>query len=115
MLSNKEQEVAAENKKYSELIKLAVKHGQDASTLRLALKNSLNDIEAKYTQIEIDLAEKTAKEKRDIDIAEFNRKEALRREEIAAEEAFFDEYNAALLTQQQTEEQAVTDKYFETD
>jgi hypothetical protein len=33
MLSNKEQEVAAENKKYSELIKLAVKHGQDASTL----------------------------------------------------------------------------------
>jgi hypothetical protein len=112
MLSNKEQEVAAENKKYSELIKLAVKHGQDASTLRLALKNSLNDIEAKYRQIEIDLAEKTAKEKRDIDIAEFNRKEALRREEIAAEEAFFDEYNAALLTQQQTEEQAVTDKYF---
>lgn len=112
MLSNKEQEVAAENKKYSELINLAVKHGQDASTLRLALKNSLNDIEAKYTQIEIDLAEKTAKEKRDIDLAEFNRKEALRREEIAAEEAFFDEYNAALLTQQQTEEQAVTDKYF---
>jgi hypothetical protein len=112
MLSNKEQEVAAENKKYSELINLAVKHGQDAGTLRLALKNSLNDIEAKYTQIEIDLAEKTAKEKRDIDIAEFNRKEALRREEIAAEEAFFDEYNAALLTQQQTEEQAVTDKYF---
>ena len=112
LLSNKEQEVAAENKKYSELINLAVKHGQDASTLRLALKNSLNDIEAKYTQIEIDLAEKTAKEKRDIDIAEFNRKEALRREEIAVEEAFFDEYNAALLTQQQTEEQAVTDKYF---
>ena len=112
MLSNKEQEVAAENKKYSELINLAVKHGQDASTLRLALKNSLNDIEAKYTQIEIDLAEKTAKEKRDIDLAEFNRKEALRREEIAVEEAFFDEYNAALLTQQQTEEQAVTDKYF---
>jgi hypothetical protein len=112
LLSNKEQEISAENKKYSELIKLAVKHGQDASTLRLALKNSLNDIEAKYTQIEIDLAEKTAKEKRDIDLAEFNRKEALRREEIAAEEAFFDEYNAALLTQQQTEEQAVTDKYF---
>lgn len=112
MLSNKEQEISAENKKYSELINLAVKHGQDASTLRLALKNSLNDIEAKYTQIEIDLAEKTAKEKRDIDIAEFNRKEALRREEIAVEEAFFDEYNAALLTQQQTEEQAVTDKYF---
>lgn len=112
MLSNKEQEVAAENKKYSELINLAVKHGQDASTLKLALKNSLNDIEAKYTQIEIDLAEKTAKEKRDIDIAEFNRKEALRREEIATEEAFFDEYNAALLTQQQTEEQAVNDKYF---
>ena len=112
MLSNKEQELAAENKKYSELINLAVKHGQDASTLRLALKNSLNDIEAKYRQIEIDLAEKTAKEKRDIDIAEFNRKEALRREEIATEEAFFDEYNAALLTQQQTEEQAVTDKYF---
>ena len=112
MLSNKEQEISAENKKYSELIKLAVKHGQDASTLRLALKNSLNDIEAKYQQIDIDLAEKTAKEKRDIDLAEFNRKEALRREEIAAEEAFFDEYNAALLTQQQTEEQAVTDKYF---
>ena len=112
MLSSKEQEVAAENKKYSELINLAVKHGQDAGTLRLALKNSLNDIEAKYTQIEIDLAEKTAKEKRDIEIEAFNKKEALRREEIATEEAFFDEYNAALLTQQQTEEQAVTDKYF---
>jgi hypothetical protein len=112
MLSNKEQEIAAEQKKFNEVIALAVKNNQDTTTLRLALKNSLNDIEAKYQQIEIDLAEKTAKEKRDLDIAEFNRKEALRREEIATEEAFFDEYNAALLTAQQTEEQAVTDKYF---
>jgi hypothetical protein len=112
MLSNKEQEIAAEQKKFNEVIALAVKNNQDTTTLRLALKNSLNDIEAKYAQIEIDLADKTAKEKRDLDIAEFNRKEALRREEIATEEAFFDEYNAALLTAQQTEEQAVTDKYF---
>jgi hypothetical protein len=112
MLSNKEQEIAAEQKKFNEVIALAVKNNQDTTTLRLALKNSLNDIEAKYAQIEIDLADKTAKEKRDLDIAEFNRKEALRREEIAMEEAFFDEYNAALLTAQQTEEQAVTDKYF---
>ena len=112
MLSNKEQEIAAEQKKFNEVIALAVKNNQDTTTLRLALKNSLNDIEAKYAQIEIDLAEKTAKEKRDLEIETFNRKEALRREEIATEEAFFDEYNAALLTAQQTEEQAVTDKYF---
>jgi len=112
LLSNKEQEIAAEQKKFNEVIALAVKNNQDTTTLRLALKNSLNDIEAKYAQIEIDLADKTAKEKRDLDIAEFNRKEALRREEIATEEAFFDEYNAALLTAQQTEEQAVNDKYF---
>ena len=112
MLSDKEQEISAEQKKYNDLIALAVKHGRDTTTLKLALKNSLNDIEAKYGQIELDLADKIAKEKRDKDIAEFNRKEALRREEIAAEEAFYDEYNAALLTAQQTEEQAVTDKYF---
>jgi hypothetical protein len=112
MLSNKEQEIAAEQKKFNEVIALAVKNNQDTTTLRLALKNSLNDIEAKYAQIEIDLADKTAKEKRDIEIETFNKKEALRREEIATEEAFFDEYNAALLTAQQTEEQAVTDKYF---
>ena len=112
LLSNKEQEIAVETKKFNEGIALAVKNNQDTTTLRLALKNSLNDIEAKYTQIEIDLAEKTAKEKRDIDIAEANRKEALRRDDIATEEAFFDEYNAALLTQQQTEEKAVNDKYF---
>jgi len=112
MLSNKEQEIAAEQKKFNEVIALAVKNNQDTTTLRLALKNSLNDIEAKYAQIEIDLADKTAKEKRDLEIETFNRKEALRREEIATEEAFFDEYNAVLLTAQQTEEQAVTDKYF---
>jgi hypothetical protein len=112
MLSNKEQEIAAEQKKFNEVIALAVKNNQDTTTLRLALKNSLNDIEAKYAQIEIDLADKTAKEKRDLEIETFNKKEALRREEIATEEAFFDEYNAALLTAQQTEEQAVTDKYF---
>jgi hypothetical protein len=112
LLSNKEQEIATETKKFNEGIALAVKNNQDTTTLRLALKNSLNDIEAKYQQIEIDLADKTAKEKRDLEIETFNKKEALRREEIATEEAFFDEYNAALLTQQQTEEQAVTDKYF---
>lgn len=112
LLSNKEQEIATETKKFNEGIALAVKNNQDTTTLRLALKNSLNDIEAKYQQIEIDLAEKTAKEKRDIEIETFNKKEALRREEIATEEAFFDEYNAALLTQQQTEEQAVNSKYF---
>jgi hypothetical protein len=112
MLSNKEQEIAAEQKKFNEGIALAVKNNQDTTTLRLALKNSLNDIEAKYAQIEIDLADKTAKAKREKEIETFNKKEALRREEIATEEAFFDEYNAALLTAQQTEEQAVTDKYF---
>lgn len=112
LLSNKEQEIAVETKKFNDGIALAVKNNQDTTTLRLALKNSLNDIEAKYQQIDIDFTEATEKAKRDLAIETFNKKEALRRDDIATEEAFFDEYNAALLTQQQTEEQAVTDKYF---
>jgi hypothetical protein len=112
ILSDKEEEIFKEEEKYNALIGLAVKHGKDASTLRLALKNSINDIEAKYAQQEIDLAEKVNQAKREKDREEYNRKEALRREDIAAEEAFYVEYNAALLTQQQTEELAVTDKYY---
>jgi hypothetical protein len=113
--SLKNQEIISETKKYNELIKLAEKNGHDSTTLRNALRDSLNTIDNKYDDIQRANEEKRAKEQKELDLAEFNRKEALRREEIAAEEAFFDEYNAALLTQQQTEEQAVTDKYFQTD
>jgi len=112
IMSDKEQEILKEQDKYAELMKLATKHGYDTTNLRLALKNAINDIEVKYAQQELDLIDKTNKEKQAKDQEEFNRKEALRREEITAEEAFYDTYNAALLTQQQTEEQAVTDKYF---
>ena len=112
IMSDKEQEILKEQDKYAELFKLATKHGYDTTNLRLALKNAINDIEAKYAQQELDLIDKTNKEKQAKDQEEFNRKEALRREEIAAEEAFYDTYNAALLTQQQAEELAVTDKYF---
>ena len=112
MLSDKEQEILAEQDKYLELMKLGTKHGYDTTNLRLALKNAINDIEAKYAQQELDLIDKTNKEKQEKDREEYNRKEALRRQEIADEEAFYDTYNAALLTQQQTEELAVTDKYF---
>ena len=111
--SLKNQEIISETKKYNELIKLAEKNGHDSTTLRNALRDSLNTIDNKYDDIQRANEEKRAKEKRDIDIAESNRKEALRRDDIATEEAFFDEYNAALLTQQQTEEQAVNSKYFE--
>ena len=111
--SLKNQEIISETKKYNELIKLAEKNGHDSTTLRNALRDSLNTIDNKYDDIQRANEEKRAKEKRDIDIAEYNRKEALRRDDIATEEAFFDEYNAALLTQQQTEEQAVNSKYFE--
>jgi hypothetical protein len=110
--SLKNQEIIAETKKYNELIKLAEKNGYDTTTLRLALRDSLNNIDNKYDDIQRANEERRAKEQKDLEIAEKNRKEALRREEIATEEAFFDEYNAALLTAQQTEEQAVTDKYF---
>jgi len=110
--SLKNQEIIAETKKYNELIKLAEKNGYDTTTLRLALRDSLNNIDNKYDDIQRENEERRAKEQKEKDQAEFNRKEALRREEIAMEEAFFDEYNAALLTAQQTEEQAVTDKYF---
>ena len=110
--SLKNQEIISETKKYNELIKLAEKNGHDSTTLRNALRDSLNTIDNKYDDIQRANEEKRAKEQKELDLAEFNRKEALRREEIAVEEAFFDEYNAALLTQQQTEEQAVTDKYF---
>lgn len=110
--SLKDQEIIAETKKYNELIKLAEKNGYDTTTLRLAFRDSLNTIDNKYDDIQRANEERRAKEQKEKDQAEFNRKEALRREEIAMEEAFFDEYNAALLTAQQTEEQAVNDKYF---
>ena len=111
--SLKNQEIISETKKYNDLIKLAEKNGHDSTTLRNALRDSLNTIDNKYDDIQRANEEKRAKEKKEKDIAESNRKEALRRDDIATEEAFFDEYNAALLTQQQTEEQAVNSKYFE--
>ena len=110
--SLRNQEIISETKKYNELIKLAEKNGHDSTTLRNALRDSLNTIDNKYDDIQRANEEKRAKEKKEKDIAESNRKEALRRDDIATEEAFFDEYNAALLTQQQTEEQAVNSKYF---
>jgi hypothetical protein len=110
--SLKNQEIIAETKKYNELIKLAEKNGYDTTTLRLALRDSLNNIDNKYDDIQRANEERRAKEQKDLEIAEKNRKEAIRREDIAIEEAFFDEYNAALLSAQQTEEQAVNSKYF---
>jgi hypothetical protein len=110
--SLKNQEIITETKKYNELIKLAEKNGYDTTTLRLALRDSLNNIDNKYDDIQRANEERRAKEQKDLEIAEKNRKEAIRREDIAIEEAFFDEYNAALLSAQQTEEQAVNSKYF---
>ena len=55
IISDREREILAEQDKFNELIKLAEKHGYDTTNLRLALKNSINDIEAKYAQKEIDL------------------------------------------------------------
>jgi hypothetical protein len=81
--SLKNQEIISETKKYNELIKLAEKNGHDSTTLRNALRDSLNTIDNKYDDIQRANEEKRAKEQKELDLAEFNRKEALRREEIA--------------------------------
>ena len=111
-MAEQDKEIFEANEKYNELVKLAKKYGQDTTQLEEARRNALNDITAKYIQVELDLQEKVEADKKAKDKAEKDRLETLRREQIGIEEAFFDEYNAALLTQQQTEVQAVTDKYF---
>jgi len=111
-LSQKQVEINSETKKYNDLIKLAEKYGYDTTNLRLALKNALNDIEGKYGQQELDLNDKIEREKLEKYRETYNKKEALRRADIQQEESFFEEYSTALLTQQQAEERAVTDKYF---
>jgi uncharacterized coiled-coil protein SlyX len=111
-MTEQDKEIFEANKKYNELVKLAKKYGKDTTQLEEARRNALNDITAKYIQTELDFQEKVEADKKAKDKAEKDRLETLRREQIGIEEAFYDEYNAALLTQQQTEVQAVTDKYF---
>ena len=112
IMSDKEQEILKEQDKYAELMKLATKHGYDTTNLQLALRNAINDINLKYDQIAKDATDKRNQEEYDKELEKRNKMLALKAQEIADEEAFYDTYNAALLTQQQTEEQAVTDKYF---
>ena len=111
-MTEQDKEIFEANEKYNELVKLAKKYGKDTTQLEEARRNALNDITTKYIQAELDLQEKVEADKKAKDKAEKDRLETLRREQIGIEEAFYDEYNAALLTQQQTEVQVVTDKYF---
>jgi hypothetical protein len=111
-ISERDREIVAEQDKYAELFKLATKHGYDTTNLQLALRNAINDINLKYDQIDKDATDKRNQEQYDKELEKRNKMLALKAQEIADEEAFYDEYNAALLTQQQTEEQAVTDKYY---
>ena len=111
-MTEQDKEIFEANEKYNELVKQAKKYGKDTTQLEEARRNALNDITAKYIQTELDLQEKVEADKKAKDKAEKDRLETLRREQIGIEEAFYDEYNAALLTQQQTEVQVVTDKYF---
>jgi hypothetical protein len=111
-ISERDREIVAEQDKYAELFKLATKHGYDTTNLQLALRNAINDINLKYDQIDKDATDKRNQEEYDKELEKRNKMLALKAQEIADEEAFYDTYNAALLTQQQTEEQAVTDKYF---
>lgn len=111
-ISDRDKEIVAEQDKYAELFKLATKHGYDTTNLQLALRNAINDINLKYDQIDKEATDKRNQDEYDKELEKRNKMLALKAQEIADEEVFYDEYNAALLTQQQTEELAVTDKYF---
>lgn len=60
--TEQEKEIFAVQEKYRKALEDAKKYGKDNSQLLLAQKNELNDIDAKYKQIQIERAEKTAEE-----------------------------------------------------
>lgn len=60
--TEQEKEIFAVQEKYRKALEDAKKYGKDNSQLLLAQKNELNDIDAKYIQLQIERAEKTAQE-----------------------------------------------------
>lgn len=60
--TEQEKEIFAVQEKYRKALEDAKKYGKDNSQLLLAQKNELNDIDAKYIQLQIERAEKTAEE-----------------------------------------------------
>lgn len=90
LLTDKEQEILKENQKYAELIKLAQKYGQDTTTLQLALKNALNEINLKYAQIEIDTAQKIADDQLKILQQQKEREEKIMSDMQAADDKAWD-------------------------
>jgi len=60
--TEQEKEIFAIQEKYKKALEDAKKYGKDNSQLLLAQKNELNDIDAKYKQLEVERAEKTAEE-----------------------------------------------------
>ena len=53
-LSEKEQEQYKINEKYSELLYLATKYGQDTTNIKIAQKNELAEVDAKWAKKELD-------------------------------------------------------------
>lgn len=60
--TEQEKEIFLVEEKYKKALEDAKKYGKDNSQLLLAQKNELNDIDAKYIQLQIERAEKTAEE-----------------------------------------------------
>lgn len=60
--TEQEKEIFLVEEKYKKALEDAKKYGKDNSQLLLAQKNELNDIDAKYKQLEVERAEKTAEE-----------------------------------------------------
>jgi hypothetical protein len=60
--TEQEKEIFAVQEKYKKALLDAEKYHKDNSQLLLAQKNELNDIDAKYKQLEVERAEKTAEE-----------------------------------------------------
>ena len=104
-LGEKDKEIAEVNDKYDELVKIARKYNKDTSDLELARVTAIFDIEDKYQKEKNQKDLDRIREKR-------NKEEALKREQIAAEEAYFEQYTEAVLSTQELEIRAVTDKYY---
>lgn len=107
-LSDQQKEINTVETKYAELIALAKKHKHDTSQLEEARLNAINEINLKFIKIEEETNEKLLQQRRE----QYKKEEDLRRQQIAEEEAYYEQYNAITLTAQQSEVQAVTDKYF---
>jgi hypothetical protein len=60
--TEQEKEIFAVQEKYKKSLEDSEKYHKDNSQLLLAQKNELNDIDAKYKQLEVERAEKTAEE-----------------------------------------------------